>query len=316
MLASALLQGFYEGRAPIIGLMGIIAMDRNMRGRVLRGRLIRAFTRPPFRDELGRKGRFERIARACPHVIRKLRLVIDGWPRWSRPLRVVFLSDFHTGSHSDDVARLGGIVAEARAFNPDLVLLGGDFVNMQLFGAGRVPPGVTAAILAQLDARHGQFAVLGNHDYLYGAQEIADALRRHAITVLDDESRNVNFENHSIDLVGIPNARVESARSKQLLAGLVPERPTIVLTHDPVWFAKVPPGPHLTLAGHTHGGQIKLPGVGILKNSSRAPLRWTHGLVMERGQYLYVTSGIGTSGVPLRWRVPPEFVVLDVTGSA
>jgi hypothetical protein len=88
------------------------------------------------------------------------------------------------------------------------------------------------------------------------------------------------------------------------------------LTHDPMWFANVPRGPHLTLAGHTHGGQISLPGVGILKNASKAPLRWTHGLVRERGQYLYVTSGIGTSGVPLRWRVPPEFVVLDVTGRA
>jgi uncharacterized protein len=81
-----------------------------------------------------------------------------------------------------------------------------------------------------------------------------------------------------------------------------------------MWFANVPRGPHLTLAGHTHGGQISLPGVGILKNASKAPLRWSHGLVRERGQYLYVTGGIGTSGVPLRWRVPSEFVVLDVTG--
>jgi uncharacterized protein len=165
-----------------------------MLGKVLRDRLIRAVTRPPFRDELGRKGRFERIAQAGPHLIRRLRLVIDGWPRWSHPLRVLFLSDFHTGSHSDDVARLEGIVAEARAFNPDLVLLGGDFVNMQLFGAGRVPPKVIAAVLARLDARYGQFAVLGNHDYLYGAQEVADALRAHAITVLDDESRSVKVK--------------------------------------------------------------------------------------------------------------------------
>jgi uncharacterized protein len=189
-----------------------------MLGKVLRDRLILTITRLPFRDELRRKGRFERIARAGPHLIRRLRLVIDGWPRWSHPLRVLFLSDFHTGFHSDDVARLKGIVAEARAFNPDLVLLGGDFVNMQLFGAGRVPPQVIAAILAQLDARYGQFAVLGNHDYLYGAQEVADTLRAHAITVLDDESWSVKVKNHSIDLVGIPNARVESARSKRLLA--------------------------------------------------------------------------------------------------
>src|SRR5262249_32746147 len=92
--------------------------------------------------------------------------------------------------------------AEARAFNPDLVLLGGDFVNMQLFGAGRVPPKVIAAVLARLDARYGQFAVLGNHDYLYGAREIVDVLRAHAITVLDDESRSVKVKNHSMALVG------------------------------------------------------------------------------------------------------------------
>src|SRR5215813_14056025 len=155
--------------------------------KVLRDRLIRATTRPPFRDELGRKGRFERIARAGPHLIRRLRLVIDGWPRWSRPLRIVFLSDFHTGSHSNDVLRLRSIVAEARTFGPDLVLLGGDFVNMQPFGGGRVPPRAVAAILAGLDGTHGRFAVLGNHDYVYGAEEVAAALREHGITVLDDE---------------------------------------------------------------------------------------------------------------------------------
>src|SRR5262249_62421425 len=91
-------------------------------------------------------------------------------------------------------------------------------------------------------------------------RELADAMRAQPITVPDDECRSVKVNNHSISLVGIPNARVESARSKQLLAGLVPERPRIVLPHDPMWLANVPRGPHLTLAGHTHGGQISLPG--------------------------------------------------------
>src|SRR5262249_22107553 len=67
-------------------------------------------------------------------------------------------------------------------------------------------------------------------------------------------------------------------------------------------------------SGHTHGGQIRLPGIGIIRTATKAPRRWTHGLVEERGQYLYVTSGIGTSGLPLRWGVPPEIVVLDTAG--
>jgi uncharacterized protein len=249
----------------------------------LRGRLIRTLARPPFRDELGRKRWFERFARAQPHLVRSLRLKINGWPRWSRPMRVVFLSDFHTGSHSEDVARLQGIVTEARTFGPDLVLLGGDFVNMQPFGGGRVPPQVVASALARLDGSCGRFAVLGNHDYIYGAEEVADALREHGITVLDDEYRGVNFAGHSVDVVGIPDVHVPRARSKQLLASLLPEQPTIVLAHDPAWFATVSAGSHLTLAGHTHGGQVSLPGLGIVTNSSKAPLCWSHGLVVERG---------------------------------
>ena len=70
------------------------------------------------------------------------------------------------------------------------------------------------------------------------------------------------------------------------------------------------------LAGHTHGGQIRLPWIGIVRKNTKAPLRWSRGLIEERGQYLYVTSGIGTSGVPVRWGVPPEFVVLDVMGKS
>jgi predicted MPP superfamily phosphohydrolase len=128
----------------------------------LRGRLIRAITRPPFHDPLGRKPWLEWITRAGPHLVRRVSLDIAGWPRWSRRLRVAFLSDFHTGSHSGDVGRLERIVQEARTFNPDLVLLGGDFVNMQLFGGGRVPPRVIAAILDQLGAPCGRFAVLAS----------------------------------------------------------------------------------------------------------------------------------------------------------
>ena len=122
------------------------------------------------------------------------------------------------------------------------------------------------------------------------------------------------FQNRSIRIVGIPDARVTRAEAYATLAGLPADEPTIVLAHDPVWFAHLPAGPHLMLAGHTHGGQIRLPGIGILRNASKAPLRWSHGLIEERGQYLYVTSGLGTSGVPVRWGVPPEFIVLELVG--
>jgi len=279
----------------------------------IEARLLRALARPPFDDALGRKGAFERFSRAPPHRVHRLAITVPGWPRWQRPLCVAYLSDLHLGSHAGDVARLEAIVAEAAQFEPDLALHGGDFVNMQPFGGGRVPPHVTATILARLTAPCGRFAVLGNHDYTYGPRAVADALRENGITVLDDEVASVEHEAHALHILGIPDAHATSARGLDLIRSLSAQ-PTLVLAHDPAWFAYLPPGPHLMLAGHTHGGQVRLPGIGVVFNASKAPLRWSHGLVNEGGRQLYVTAGLGTSGVPLRIGVPPEYAVLDING--
>ena len=274
--------------------------------------LLRTFVRPPYQDETGAKGRFARFARAQPHVIRRFAITMPGWP--ARPLRIAFLSDFHLGSHENDVARLDAIIAEAASFKPHLVLHGGDFVNMQPFGGGRIPPRTIAAVLARLKAPLGRFAVLGNHDYTYGADDVAAALQAHDITVLRDQRRTLHHDAHEIDLIGLPDARNLRPAGQALLAGLPSGRPTIVLAHDPFWFAHVPAGPHLTLAGHTHGGQIRFPLVGALRNASHAPLRWSHGHIVEQDRHLYVTGGLGTSAVPLRIGMPPEYAVIDIGG--
>jgi predicted MPP superfamily phosphohydrolase len=277
-------------------------------------RLLRAVARPPFAEGQECKGWLERFSRAQPHVVRRHALAITGWPRLPRPLRIAFLSDLHAGSHAGDVARLSAIANEVAAEDADLVLFGGDYVNLQLLGGGRLAPRAIAGLLAPIAARHRCFAVLGNHDYTYGEQEVAAALRDSGITVLDHERATIDIGGHALDVVGLPDAHIVRPQLRPLLAGLTAERPTIVLTHDPVWFKDVPAGPFLTVAGHTHGGQIKLPLVGVLKNSSRAPLRWSHGLIVEDGRNLYVSAGLGTSAIPLRIGVPPEFAVLDVTG--
>jgi predicted MPP superfamily phosphohydrolase len=278
-----------------------------------RKRLTRALTRPPYRDESGRKWLGGYLFRAPVHVVRQLRLRIPGWPQREPALRIAFLSDFHAGSHADDLARLRAIVTQARDHRPDLVLLGGDFVNMMLFGGGRIAPRAIAAALAGLDAPLGRFAVLGNHDLDYGGDEVAAALRQNGIDVLDDERRALSFDGAAIDLIGIPDARSERPAAMAALVALQ-DRPTIVLAHDPFWFSRLPAGPHLMLSGHTHGGQICLPGIGPLTNKSRAPLRWSSGLIVEGGRHLYVTRGLGTSGLPIRFLAPAEFAVLEVSG--
>ena len=280
-----------------------------------RAPLTRAIARPPFHDEAGGKGWLHKLARAQPHAVRHLRLEIAHWPRWSRPLRVAFLSDFHTGSHTNDVSRLHAIMYEVSAHRPDLVLYGGDYVNLQWIGSGRVPPHTIAAALARVDAPLGRYAILGNHDYVYGDRIIRRTLTEHGLFVLDHKIQSVQFENETLYLGGIPDEQYGRPKTCPALFAL-PSAPAIVLAHDPAWFRCLPPGPYLMLAGHTHGGQIRLPGLGVIRNASKAPLRWSYGLIRERGQFLYVTSGIGTSGIPFRWRVPPELVLLDLQGKA
>ena len=144
-------------------------------------------------------------------------------------------------------------------------------------------------MLARMTGRHGRFAILGNHDYNYGELEVAAALRAHGIIVLDHERGTFRSASTPSTWSACPMPMSCGREAQALLAALAPDRPTIVLTHDPVWFKDVPPGPFLTLAGHTHGGQIKLPGLGVVTNASRAPLRWSHGLVVEGGRHLIVT---------------------------
>jgi len=199
------------------------------------------------------------------------------------------------------------------AHHPDLVLHGGDFLPRWAPESNRVPPAAIARLLKPLKGRLGQFAVLGNHDRQAWAQ-LSLKLREAGITTLEDEQRTVSFEGHEIAIIGIPDARRRRESALQALRNLPPDRPAIVLSHDPYWFKHVPAGPSLTLAGHTHGGQILLPFIGPLTNASYAPRRWTYGHIAESGRQMYVTSGWGTSGIPLRVGTSPEAVILRVAG--
>jgi uncharacterized protein len=256
------------------------------------------------------------ISRAQPHVIQQLDVAVRGWPRTTRPLTVAFLSDLHVGSHSGDLKRLRALVAEVCKLQPDLVLHGGDFLPWKHAYGRKVPPLIIGRILRRLQAPLGQFGVLGNHDYQKRGEGLAAALMANGIDMLDDERRTVAFEGHAIDLIGIPDARRHRARAQGLLDSLSAQRPAIILTHDPYWFAHVPTGPFLTLAGHTHGGQFRLPFIGPVVNMSRAPMRWTYGRIIEQERQMYVTSGWGTSGLPLRIGIPPELVLLRVNAQA
>ena len=224
-------------------------------------------------------------------------------------MRVAIVSDLHVGSEFITVERLRYIVARVNAGHPDMIVLLGDFVVTKMIGSKFVPPETIAAELANLHAPLGIFAVLGNHDRWLSAERVAGALRTARIHVLEDSAWRVG----AFWLVGVSDFNEGPHDLGGALAAVNDSAPVLVITHSPDVFPLIPARVCLTLAGHTHGGQVAIPLVGRLIVPSRYGQRYAIGHVRENGRDLFVTSGVGTSLLPVRFRVPPEIVFMEIT---
>lgn len=272
-------------------------------------RLFDLFTpQPPFTRPFRARAPWYARPSAPAHVVARYALVLGGL---AAPLRVVFLADVHAGSQPNDAARIDGIVADTLALAPDVILLGGDYVNMSPLWEHPGPEAICAR-LAPLRAPLGVYGALGNHDHEHGAAPIRAALEAVGVRVLVNEALALAHGDGFVGLVALDDERGGrpdwDAAAADLRAGL----PAIVLAHDPASFARVPAGPHLVLAGHTHAGQIVLPGIGPLLRASDGAARWMHGLVEEEGRRMIVSAGLGCSGPPVRFRAHPEIVVIEL----
>lgn len=266
----------------------------------------------PYGDPSGSKGWLEHFARAQPHSTPEVSVCPPGWQTREKPLKVVILADLHVGSHSNDVSRFQSIVVEVNNWRPDVVLLLGDLMNRQMLGGGRVPPETISNILQPLVARLGVYAILGNHDWRYDGLAVRRALEASQILVMENCSHKVSDIYGDFWIVGLADDKTRTPEVERTLNTVPEDAPTIIMAHDPATFAEVPTGPYLTLCGHTHGGQIRLPIVGPVVNSSRAPLKWTSGYIVENGKHLFVSRGLGTSRLPVRFNCPPELVFLSI----
>ena len=242
-------------------------------------------------------------------VVRHPRMELPGWPS---ELRIAVLSDLHIGSPHVGLDKLRKIVEKTNAENPALVVLLGDFVTGGPGGrhdANFVEPERTATELKKLRAPLGVFAVLGNHDWWYDGAHVGTALTDAGIPVL--ENRAIHVDNR-FWLGGIADLWTREPDIGGTLSQVNNGDPIILITHNPDIFPDVPARVSLTIAGHTHGGQVNLPVVGTLVTTSK--LGYNAGDFYERGRHLFVTTGIGTSIVPVRFGVPPEIVILTLSG--
>lgn len=246
---------------------------------------------------------------------RHVRLESVRWPGHCRDLRIAVLGDFQVGAPWFKIKHLDKVVAKVNALEPDLIVLLGDYViEGVLFGRFVHPPEI-ARSLSKLKAPHGVYSVLGNHDWWHDGEEIWRELEGAGIHVLENSSVPVDLPEGRIWIAGLAD---ESTREPCMITTFesIPEdEPVIGLVHDPVTFFGMPERVAVTFAGHTHGGQFRLPFVGTPYSVGGTPRRMAYGLIEEGGRHLYVTSGLGTSAVPARFNMPPEIAMVTLAAA-
>jgi predicted MPP superfamily phosphohydrolase len=227
-------------------------------------------------------------------------LPFSGLPPALDGLRVGFLTDVHHSAMvpAADVERAVALVNAAR---PDIVVLGGDYVT---FG-DRAFVGPVAELLGALRAPHGVYAILGNHD---DDRDMPAALKARQIHVLRDARTRLELRGERLDLAGIRFWTRRPADIARVLRGAAES--TLMLAHDPRRLNEAAslgvPG---VLSGHTHGGQVVVPGVGAL---AKRRFQVLAGLATRAHTSIFVSRGIGTVYVPIRINCPPEVAVVTL----
>jgi predicted MPP superfamily phosphohydrolase len=248
-------------------------------------------------------------------VVTRAELQLPGWPKELAGLKVALLADLHIGSPFWDLAALSRLVERTNAEQPDIVLLAGDYQINGVPGGVFVAPEGIAEGLGHLRAPLGVFAVLGNHDWWNDGERTRKAFEARGVHVLEENSATLQRAGATFFLVGLADQMTRPSNPKGTLAKVPAGAPTLLLVHEPDVFETFPRlglSPTLTLAGHTHGGQVWLPLLGRRVVPSDFGERYAYGHVVENGRHLYVTSGVGTSVLPVRFMVPPEIAMLTL----
>lgn len=245
-------------------------------------------------------------------VVHQEAIEIDTWPQELSGLRIAVISDIHAGGPFIKEDKLRQIVEMTNEQKPDLIVITGDFMITDRFYKHPIPPETLAASLKDFRAPLGIYAVLGNHDWWYNGEKVRAALEQNGIKVLEDDVAELKWRNGSFWLMGLTDFWTHPQHIKETMAKVPMGSPVIAMTHSPDIFPLLPQNVPLLLAGHTHGGQVNLPLIGRPIVPSQFGQKYAAGHVFENGHHLFVTTGIGTSIIPVRFRVTPEIVILTI----
>lgn len=226
-------------------------------------------------------------------------------------LRIVFLSDFHLYPYTQ-LPFIREVVAQTNALIPDLVLLGGDYVLGDAAAIDDLAP-----VLAGLNARHGVFAVLGNHDLWTDVATVTAGLTAAGLPLLRNSGVALPVGASHLYLAGLDDGWSGRPDLEAALIGAPVGAPVVLLLHEPDLVTQVAADGRVAvqLSGHTHGGQVRLPGVGAL-------ILPRYGQIYDQGRYqvgntwLYTTRGIGVIGPAVRFNCRPEISLLTLVAAA
>ena len=255
--------------------------------------------------------------------INHLPIAIKGLPPAFAGLTIAQLTDLHR-SRFVGAGYLNHCIDLANASRPDLMVFTGDYLTHgrahsrrgQLVYGGR-DAGAALALdcarcLGRARARFGVFASLGNHDHWFDGDFVAQVIRDRGIPVLRNANTEVRVNGESLPIVGLGDLWTEGVNLSRAFAGVTAPF-ALVLMHNPDTFPDWSrPGAHLILAGHTHGGQVNLPGIGPPLVPSEYGAKYAQGLFRRGDTQMYVNRGLGVLFPPVRFNCRPEIAVFHL----
>ena len=260
----------------------------------------------PLRDLAGNLSQTARYAlnEANTLTIEEVQIRLERLPKNLEGFRLVHLSDIHHSPFTN-LEHIARAVEIANDLQPDMFILTGDYVSHE---SEYIKP--VAEVLGSLKSEFGTFACLGNHDHWTDGEMVTNSLREADITVLINEGLRFTAKGASVWLAGVDDHMVGKTDLRSALRGSFPDEMKLLLAHNPIIArAAARAGVDLVLSGHTHGGQVKI------RDDEKRILprrKLRNGLYRRKDTQIYITRGIGTVVLPVRYQCPPEISLIEL----